>query len=51
MKLTRTSPPTRLIEKHAGSVLPEGKSLRQRLAELGVGKGWRLKVTLPKRRA
>lgn len=49
MKPTKPSAPVKLIEKHAGSVLPEGKSLQQRLTERGVGKGAKLKVTLPKR--
>jgi len=50
MKRTKPSAPTRLIEEHAGSVLPRGKSLQQRLTELGVGKGSKLKVTFPNRK-
>lgn len=48
MKPTKPSASTKPIERPAVSVLPEGKSVQQRLVELGVGKGWKLKVTLPK---
>jgi hypothetical protein len=47
VKQTKPSAPTRLIEKDAGSVLPEGKSLRERLIAIGAGKGSKLKITLP----
>jgi hypothetical protein len=47
-KPTKPSAPTKLIEKHAGSHLPEGKSLRERLIERGVGRGAKLKITLPR---
>ena len=48
MKPTKPSAPEGMIEKDGGSYLPEGKSLRERLIEKGVGPGSTLKFILPK---
>ena len=51
MKPTERSVRTKPIEKPAATVPAGVRSLRERLIESGAGKGSKLKVTLPKRKA